>query len=306
MNKIDLSRVDLNLLLTFDVLMRERSVTRAAKVLHRTQSAVSHALGRLRSQLNDPLLVKVNGRMEPSEYAKGMVGEVRQVLQTIERVLSPYESFSPAQSQRTLRVVLPDFPGRLFSVMHERIRREAPAVNLEWLSVSEKSLQILSEGEADLALLPLSLPQVQGVECEKIGDLAWACGMRRGHPAIADWNLDTWINSAHVMVRLGDRLHNPMAGLLKDSQRERRVAVIVPNFAAIPRLLVTSDLIATLPEIALRDMAEGYPLDILPTPMTISSVAFGMYWSARHGHEAAINWFRAIVRAVFADLFVSI
>ena len=77
MNKIDLRRIDLNLLLLFDVLMQVGSVSKAADQLGRTQSAVSHALGRLREQLGDPLLVKVGGRMQPSPYAMELVQEVR-------------------------------------------------------------------------------------------------------------------------------------------------------------------------------------------------------------------------------------
>ena len=83
MNKIDLRRIDLNLLLLFDVLMQVGSVSKAADQLGRTQSAVSHALGRLREQLGDPLLVKVGGRMQPSPYAMELVQEVRPILRSI-------------------------------------------------------------------------------------------------------------------------------------------------------------------------------------------------------------------------------
>ena len=76
MNDIDLRRLDLNLLVTFEVLMTERSVTRAAERLSRTQSAVSHALSRLREQVGDPLLIKVGGRMAPSPFAERLIEEV--------------------------------------------------------------------------------------------------------------------------------------------------------------------------------------------------------------------------------------
>lgn len=85
MNEIDLRRVDLNLLVVFDVLMEERSVTRAADRLGRTQSAISHALGRLREQLGDPLLVKSGMRMLPSPFAEHLVMEVRPILANMAR-----------------------------------------------------------------------------------------------------------------------------------------------------------------------------------------------------------------------------
>ena len=94
MNKIDSRRIDLNLLLVFEVLMAERSVTRAANRLGRTQSAVSHALARLRAQLDDPLMVKAGGRMVPSPFAEGLVEEVRLVLSHVQRILTPPESMA--------------------------------------------------------------------------------------------------------------------------------------------------------------------------------------------------------------------
>lgn len=109
MNEIDLRRLDLNLLVVFEVLMAERSVTRAAARLGRTQSALSHALARLREQVGDPLLVKVGGRMSPSPFAEKLVEDVRPILRSIQRALVPPQAFDPATSTRTFRVAIPDF-----------------------------------------------------------------------------------------------------------------------------------------------------------------------------------------------------
>src|SRR3979409_1846578 len=100
MNEIDLRRFDLNLLVVFEVLMIERSVTRAADRLGRTQSAVSHSLARLRSQLGDPLLIKAGMRMQPTAFALDLIEQARPMLRGIERVLSPRHVFDPASSRR--------------------------------------------------------------------------------------------------------------------------------------------------------------------------------------------------------------
>ena len=132
MNKIDLRRIDLNLLLLFDVLMQVGSVSKAADQLGRTQSAASHALGRLREQLGDPLLVKVGGRMQPSPYAMELVQEVRPILRSIERVLSPREAFEPSTAKRRFRLAVPDLAMGLFPTLIQRIQREAPGVQIDW------------------------------------------------------------------------------------------------------------------------------------------------------------------------------
>ena len=85
MNEIQLHRIDLNLLVTFEALMEESTLAAAADRLAVTPSAVSHALGRLRTQLNDPLLVRVGGRMQPSPYALDLIDEVRPVLRSLRR-----------------------------------------------------------------------------------------------------------------------------------------------------------------------------------------------------------------------------
>src|SRR3984893_15899122 len=107
MNEIDLRRFDLNLMVVFEVLMAERNVTRVAERLGRTQSAVSHSLSRLRSQLGDPLLIKGGVRMQPTSFAIDLMEQVRPMLRGIERVLSPRRVFDPACSQRVVLLAAP-------------------------------------------------------------------------------------------------------------------------------------------------------------------------------------------------------
>ena len=125
MKEIDLRRFDLNLLVVFEVLMIERSVTRAAERLGRTQSAVSHSLQRLRSQLGDPLLIKGGVRMQPTPFALELIEQARPMLRGIQRVLSPRHVFDPASSQRVFRLAAPDFMITLFIDLMARLRKEA-------------------------------------------------------------------------------------------------------------------------------------------------------------------------------------
>src|SRR5262249_6034150 len=132
MNEIDLRRFDLNLLVVFEVLMAERSVTRAAERLSRTQSAVSHSLSRLREQLGDPLLMKGLGGMQPTPFALELMEDARPILRSIQRALSPRHEFDPATSQRLFRFAAPDFARALFTSLLARVRSEAPGASVEW------------------------------------------------------------------------------------------------------------------------------------------------------------------------------
>src|SRR5258705_4108064 len=134
MNEIDLRRFDLNLLVVFEVLMIERNVTRSAERLGRTQSAVSHSLSRLRSQLGDPLLIKAGVRMQPTAFALDLIEQARPMLRGIERVLSPRYVFDPASSRRVFRLASPEFMSTLFTSLLARLRSGAPAVSIQWPS----------------------------------------------------------------------------------------------------------------------------------------------------------------------------
>src|SRR5438046_10638230 len=115
MNEIDLRRFDLNLLVVLEILMAERSVTRAAERLGRTQSALSQSLSRLRDQLGDPLLIKGGKRMQPTVFAVEFMEQARPILRSIQRVLSPRHAFHPATSRRIFRFAAPDFGLTLFT-----------------------------------------------------------------------------------------------------------------------------------------------------------------------------------------------
>src|SRR5947199_5959565 len=132
MSDIDLRRFDLNLLVVFDVLMTERSVTRAAERLGRTQSAVSHSLSKLRDQFGDPLLLKSGVRMQPTALALELIEQARPMLGGIQRVLTPQHVFDAETSSRVFRLAAPDFFLTLFANLLTKLRPDAPGVSVEW------------------------------------------------------------------------------------------------------------------------------------------------------------------------------
>jgi len=134
MSEIHLRRLDLNLLVTFEVLMDEGSVAGAAEKLGKTPSAVSHALARLREQMGDPLMVKVGGKMRPSPFALTLIEDVRPILRSIQRVVSPPQPFDPATSTRAFRIAVPAIPS-LINEVFSRLSNEAPGVSLEWVGL---------------------------------------------------------------------------------------------------------------------------------------------------------------------------
>lgn len=299
MHDIDLRRIDLNLLVIFEVLMAERNVTRAAARLARSQSAVSHALARLRGQVGDPLLVMVGGQMRPSPYAEALVEEVRPILAGLRRVLAPARAFEPSTSDRSFRVAIPDLAPSVFAALAERVLRLAPRARVEWV-VRDAQVQLrVVEGQVDLALLPQVVPLAEGISAEAIPALRWATFARRGHPALRRWNQAAWQRWPHVAVRVSLGVASPVAAAAGPAPR--RIVAWVPHFSAVAPLLARTDLIATLPLMAMIDSLDRHGLVALPVPFAVEPMHHRLLWSRRLDADPAIAWIRSLLRDAFAE-----
>ena len=204
--------------------MTERSVSRAAERLGRTQSAVSHSLSRLRGQLGDPLLIKAGVRMQPTAFALDLIEQTRPMLKGIQRVLSPRYVFEPAHSQRVFRVAAPDFMLTVFAHLLSRLRSEAPGVSAEWTAPREPTLLDVAEGQIDVAIVPAELRLPDGVASEAVGSLGWRCFGRKDHPAFGKWSQRAWTQWPHLVVRVGDSLTSPVNVAASAAGLERTIA----------------------------------------------------------------------------------
>jgi DNA-binding transcriptional LysR family regulator len=305
MNDIDLRSFDLNLLVVFEVLMAERSVTRAAERLGRTQSAVSHSLARLRQQLGDPLLHKGARRMEPTPFALALLEEARPILRSLQRVLLPRRSFEPATSRRVFRLAVPDFALALFTDLLGRLRSEAPGTAVEWTAPREAMLLEIADGQLDAAIAPAGLRLPDGVAAEDIGALTWRCFARRGHPAFRSWGVRAWTRWPHLVVRVGDRLDSPVNTATSAAGLKRTIAGWVPNFSVVPAVLAQSDLIATLPRLAMADATRPWGLESRPVPFALPPLPHALLWSANRARDPEITWLRARLRPIVRKRFAT-
>lgn len=300
MNEIDLTRLDLNLLVTFEVLMTEGSVTHAATRLGRTQSAISHALARLREQVGDPLLVKTARGMSPTPFAQKLVEEVRPILRTIQRIVTPPEPFHPATSKRHLRLAVPDFVPALLPKVIGAIHRTAPNVTVEWLAPNSLTLQAVAEGDIDLAIVNSASPVPEGVQRQAAGgDQIAVTFMRKEHPAIANWGRAAWLEWPHIVVHLGERMRGHVESATDRHKLQRKVGASLSHFSQVPALLAETNLLATMTPLVMGDGIARYGLCALKPPIDIEPGRFSLAWSFRHATDPANEWLRAIVKTQF-------
>jgi DNA-binding transcriptional LysR family regulator len=302
MNEIDLRRLDLNLLVTFEVLMSEGSVTRAAARLGRTQSAVSHSLTRLREQLGDPLLVKIGSGMAPSPFAQRLIDDLRPILRSIQRIVVPPEPFDAATSRRSFRLTIADFAPTLLPRVIRQVQRLAPGVSVEWLAPTTQTMTAIAESRLDLALVTASATVPEGVQRASAGDLHSITFARKGHPAIASWSAEAWSRWPHIQVQLGERGKSDVERAAEEHGLKRTVGASVPNFSQVPALLAQTNLLATMTALAMDGAMERFGLRALEPPIDIKPTSFSFVWGFRLANDAGSRWFRTLVMNAYKEL----
>ncbi len=301
MNEIDLHRVDLNLLVVFEALMETRSVTLTADRIGRTQSAVSHALARLRDQLDDPLLVRVGGQMQPSPYAEAIIEDVRPILRSIRRVIAPRNLFDPAQSERVFRIAMPTL-AKVIAEVSARVEAEAPQVKIEWLPAHHDVYPALSEGLIDLAHLGGEPRLPDGLDAQVMEPFSWVTFARRDHPAARDWGIDAWRKYPHLMVNVTRSMGNPFPVSAPSDVAGRRVSAMIGDSAGVASILASSDFLATFPAVLLAWDMDAHGLIAMRPPVDLDPVLVRFFWSSRLANDAGGTWIRSIVIETYRRL----
>jgi DNA-binding transcriptional LysR family regulator len=299
MHEIDLSQIDLNLLVTLDVLMREGSVTRAAKRLGRTQSAVSHSLARLRTQLGDPLFVKSGGRMMPSPHALKIAEDLQPILRNIQRIISAPEPFDPQKSERLFRIAAPDMSQAVMSGIISRVSEEAPGASVEWLLSSQEAYGAVAAGLIDIAEMAGSAPLPEELEAADGEPYTRMTFARKGHPAAKNWGVEAWTKWPHIKVKLGNAIVSAVDQVATDGGPQRKIGAWIPSLFSVAPLLASSDLLATFPPLVMIDAVKPFNLCVLEPPVPIPPMPVRFLWCRRMTNDPGGAWFRKIVIEVF-------
>jgi DNA-binding transcriptional LysR family regulator len=244
----DLSAIDLNLLVLFEAIMRERHIGRTAKDLHLSPSAISHGLARLRRTLHDPLFLKHPKGVVPTARAEQLAAPIADILQRVRSVLANADEFDPASSTRRFTIGAPDavfiavMPALLAS-----LAKLAPRIDLSLRTVLPQSaLTELDTRQADLVLQPLSDVPPR-FEATRIYEEEFAIAMRAKHPLAGRLTLARYCAASHVVVSSVGDPHGNVDVELKKAGRSRRVAATVPNFLLALSLVAETDLLAAVP-----------------------------------------------------------
>ena len=301
MNEIQLHHVDLNLLVVFEILMDERSVSLTARRLFKTPSAISHALSRLREQTGDPLMVVVAGRMEPSPYALRLIEDVRPILQSVRRAMQRDATFDPTASHRMFRVAMPIVPA-LVARATARIQELAPDVGIDWLQFGKRTYADVAAESIDLVLHSADAPLPEGLSCQVLPTMTRYTFARSGHPALENWTRQAWIDWPHIIFGLTHGTPETVAERIAKLGVDRRIGARVTDYAHIGPLLAATDMLANQVAVMLADDLDRCNLRILRPPIGLPDFTFRWAWNSRLTTEPGNQWFRRILMDCFDDL----
>lgn len=310
--KID--RIDLNLLVYLDILLRERSVTNAANQLGLSQPAMSNGLRRLRDMLGDPLLVRTSDGMTPTERAIELQPVIRQALSQLEKALQSQSPFDAAKSNRVFRIMASDYAeSALFPQVLKRLRDAAPDVTLDIMTPSDVSFLDVEQGKVDMVINRFdSMPQ--SFHQKTIWSDSFSCLFSRNNPIIDCFNLETYLQASHVWVSktgFGAGVGiNPLDvqrlgwvdGALNKLDKKRNITVFTRHYQTAMLLAEQDDLIVTLPTRAAKLRHNHKNVVIKEPPFSIPEIELKMAWSPLLQHNPGHQWFRKIISDVAQEI----
>jgi DNA-binding transcriptional LysR family regulator len=303
MDPARLSSFDLNLLVVFDVLLAERSVTRAAARLGLSQPAVSNALSRLRDALGDPLFVRTPQGMAPTPRALAFEGPLRLALDRVAGALAGDVTFDPGTSRRSFVLAATDYVQFvLLPPLIRRLEREAPGIVLTVQPVLQRHpWHELEAGAIDLSLSAArAVPK--GLHRRWLFRDRVVCIVRRDHPrARGGLTLDRYLSLSHVEA-LPVGAQGLADEVLATRGHVRRIAVTVPHFLVAPHVVLTTDYVFTLAARIATPIAESYPLRALPLPFEMPEIRVSAHWHERVQGDPAHRWLRQVIAEVAATL----
>jgi DNA-binding transcriptional LysR family regulator len=295
--------VDLHHLQIFNVLLLERSLTKAARVLDVSQPALSKTLAKLRIYFDDPLFIRVGMRMEPTPKALALGEPVRAILDRMRLLRSDHAVFDPLISRRKFSFFSVDAAVvQMLPPVLDYLRREAPQVHIQAVHCDAQYLDLwLESGLVDFAVGAFPA-LMNGIRRHPLWRESYVAVVRREHPRLGPKpSLEAFIGEQHALVSAVGTGHEYLAAehALEAAIPPANIVCMVPTFVAAAMIAKHSDVVATLPQTLAEAMARDLDLRVVEPPISLPFSDIGVYWHDRFHRDPASRW----IRTVFQDLF---
>ncbi len=299
-----LNRIDLNLFRIFAVIYRERNLTRAAEQLFLSQSAVSHALARMREQLDDALFIREGQGVCPTPLARRLWPDIEQALDLLQQVVQRSSAFDPKRDLKQLTVAMNDeieplFLPKMISWLHE----QAANAQLNSVRIERANLRAdLSAGRINFAI-DIAQPTEQGIkhQCLLQDEFVVVSGKSATRTQLTQrpLNAQDYMAAQHIAVsarrkgRAVEDLYLSRQGL------ERDIKIRCQQYETACRMVLDSDLLVTMPKHLAYQINAHLNTYIQQLPIVIEGIALHLYWHEDHNNDAQLVWCRDQLLALF-------
>ncbi len=300
MQLIDLAQIDLNLLVAFESLFEERSVTLAAQRLHIGQPAMSAALARLRILFDDKLFIRVKQEMQPTAVAIAIAPGIFTALNQVRQTLQSSQHFVPASALREFKIASPDYMSFvIISKLIAHCQAAAPNLNFRTLEFEKDKVgELLEKGYADLALGVFPNPPQQ-VMCVPLFQEHFVGIARKNHPAFQQKtiqqktiSIEDFINLPHALNTIRRDAVGEIDRVLATQHLQRRVILTVPHMMVLPSIVASTELIAAIPSRTAHYFSGLDNIEVFELPIKIPTWTVSMMWSKLSDQDDASAWLR--------------
>ncbi len=292
---MDIRKLDLNLLVVLDAIHAEGNLTRAARRLHLSQPALSHALARLREALDDPLFLRQGNRMVPTARTLRLMGPLHEALGLITEGIQEGARFDAARSRQEFRLGLRDvFEATTLPRLLAELAVSAPEVRLASVRAERRELEAdLVNGRLDVAIDVL-LPLSPDIRREPVSHDRFVVVARQGHPAVKRGRiaLEDYLAASHILVSSRRRGPGFEDQELARLGHERRIVLRCQHYFAACRVAAASDHLLTMPAQYAELAHAGLATQLLEVPMTMPPLDVYLYWHESRDNDPANRWLR--------------
>jgi DNA-binding transcriptional LysR family regulator len=300
---LDLRRVDLNLLVAFDALMAEGSVTGAAHRLSVGQSSMSSTLARLRKLLDDPVMIREGRKMVITPVAEALIQPVRDTLDEIQALLSSRSRFDPAHDHRTLTVMTSDYAA--IGVLHPMLAQlptEAPNIQLRIQPAQKSFVEALDRNTIDLLIAPREVfPDADRYCHEPLYEDRYVVAVDANNPDVGDTlSLEQFSTMPYMATHY--ELLPSLAEIQLDLLGISRRVEVTASFGLAPFLLRNTRLVTLMPAVLGSRIAEAAGLRLVDPPMPLGTYTDTMVWTKRLDDDPAHQWLRGRLHQLAEEL----
>ncbi|BBP77029.1 transcriptional regulator [Pseudomonas gingeri NCPPB 3146 = LMG 5327] len=302
-NVRNISRTDLNLLLTFHCLMTERSATRASAVLHVTQGAVSSALRRLREQFGDELFVRTSSGMQPTRRALEIAPMIAEALSTVSALLGADAAFSPQESHYVFNLAMSDdLEAFLAPRLVEAVSRERLGIRFAFHQTNSSLWKnALHDPAMDLVICSEPKDFSTNYSSQVLFSSSYSCLYRPGAGEAEPLSLEDYFAAEHVRICFDGR-RGFIDDLFEKAGHTRKVTASFTHFAGALTTLLSSDVVATIPTFAARTFSQHMALTLCPVPLAVPSFRCFMVWDIAKQEKPQHEWIRRFISQITQGL----